>query len=149
MSVTSDKIAEALKGKTTGMNSAAIREATGLSGSLFSSTLISMVARGQLIKHDGEDRASTRFSLNPEHIADAPKAAKKKRKTGKRKTSKKARRVAPPQHRKTTAPVERSFIPAITADQELVLVGHGDSPVVFNAEQTAAIATLMLANFTQ
>ncbi len=149
MSATSDKITAALKGKTTGLTSKELREATGLEGSLFSATLSLMVGRSDLTKHAGKTRNDSRYSLNPEKLADAPRSTKRKSK------KKKPRRAAPPQRRggkarRTPAPLERTFIPAITADQELVLVDRGADPGVriFSAEDTQAVAQLMLSNFS-
>lgn len=140
-------IRAALTGKTTGLTSAEIREKAAIDK--LGSALFGMVKSGEIIKHKGETERDTRYSLDPNRIADAPRAAKKSKK-------KKSRRAAPPQRstkataRKTPAPAARTFIPAITVDQELVLVDRGADPSVriFSAEDTQAVAQLMLSNFT-
>lgn len=151
MSKTTDKIVAALTGKTTGLTASELRDLTKEDGkNAIAAALFAMAKRGQVVKHKGDSPNKSRYTLNPEQIADTPRQAKKPSK-------KKARRAAPaprqgtsPKLRAAVAPLERSFIPAITADQELVLVDRGAAPGVriFSAEETQAVAQLMLSNFT-
>lgn len=49
--------------------------------------------------------------------------------------------------RRARPPEAKRFIPAYTADDRLVLVNGGGEPQIFDPEQTAAIATLLLNHF--
>ncbi len=145
------KIRAALAGQTTGLLAGEIRERGGLQlHGGFMAALLSMKARGEVLKHEGETPRTSRYSLNPEQIADAPpqrrkatKAAKKPgRKPGKKRQARSAAVV------KEIAPATaRAFTPALTADSELVLVSAGQPALFFTPEQTVAIATLLAANF--
>lgn len=159
MSATSEKIRAALTGRTTGLTSLEIREASKLpSSALFSVTLRDMTKRGEIIKRAGATRVDSRYTLNPEHGANPPPARPKKSASKKR-----AKKPAPPQRRKAkkgkrrdrppsaaAAPapaVADSFVPAMTADGELLVISAGAPPQIFPAEHTQRIATLMLQHF--
>lgn len=142
-----EQILAALRGKTTGLTSIELREATGVSKpNAISYTLFGMVKSGEVIKHKGESPNKSRYSLNPEAIVDAPrprKAAKKPgRKPGKKRQARSAAVVT-----EIAPATARAFTPALTADSELVLVSVGQPALFFSPEQTVAIATLLAANF--
>lgn len=141
------KIRAALAGQTTGLTAGEIRERGGMQmdGGMMSA-LMSMQALGEVIKHPGETPRTSRYSLNPEQLTDAPqrrKATKKKKPGRKPGKKRQARRPAAP----IVLAAAPTFIPALTVESELVLVFSDQPHLRFTPEQTVAIATLLAANF--
>lgn len=145
-----DKIREALKNQTTGLVSAEIRERAGIKeAKACNLALAQMKASGEILPHAGDSPKKTRYTLNPDHVQDAAGAAGGGRRTtakkkAKKKPGRKARATRTPAAPPAVAPM---FVPALSADHELVLVAEGLAPQIFTPEQTVAIATLLGANF--
>lgn len=120
-----------------------IADKIGVAGSACGYHLRAMSAAGEL---KAQGKSNSRVYALPDQefpAAGAPPQAqkpKKKKKAGKRGKAKKARATLT----RTTAP---EFIPGLTADGGLVIVGHADAPLTFNPEHTSKLADLLLAHF--
>lgn len=141
-----EKVREILKGRTTGLTGAELREAAdSIKATQLMYAVTAMRKSGELDEH-GETPRNKRFTLNPDFLTDGGAAPKKKRKKAKkaRKARKTAGRRAP---RAPAAPEAGDFIAALTADRELVLIDESGLPRVLDAARTQQVAALMLANF--
>jgi len=108
MSKTTDAIVTALTGKTTGLTIAQIREATH--DLKTPSTLARMVKTGAVKKHKGDTPRTSRYTLNPEQLADTPS---RKKKAGKKKTRRAPPSAAPrPRAHPLPRPNDRSSPPS-------------------------------------
>ena len=67
------KIGAALRGRANGVTSGEIRESAGIAGAAVCKRAIAAMKKaGELLAHEGESPRKTRYSLNPEQIADSP-----------------------------------------------------------------------------
>ena len=123
---------------------------------LVKGTIGRMVRTGELLKHAGESAHKSLYSLSPGFVEGLPavKSRKSAKKTGKKAGApRKPRKAKQPRKTKTassSAPPapERAFLPAITADMEIVLIGAGPAPILFSKQESCRIADLVFANFT-
>lgn len=141
-----EKIRVALRGQSTGLIAGDIRERGGIAeGAACMAALMQMKRAGEVAAHEGETARSTRYSLNPEFVAETSAGGGRKRKAPKKKPGRKVRKAREARQVRPIA-AEPDFVPALTADYALVLV-EGESARRFTPEQTLAIATLVMANF--
>jgi hypothetical protein len=86
-----------------------------------------------------------RFALPDQELAGSSAAPPQRRKKHRKSPhAKRAPRAATPRARATTKP-ER-FLATVDAERRLVIVNGGE-PLIFNDEQTAAIATLLFTHY--
>ena len=118
------------------------------------SVITRLKERNEVQMHEGDGPKGSLYSLNPEGQTAAPdrksRQAPPHKKGSHRKKAKPASMLVPAHPRANGNGNGRNnvvpFIPAMTADRRLVIIG-GSQPVVFSEEQTQSIADLMAGHF--
>lgn len=86
-----------------------------------------------------------RIALPDQDFGAPPSAPTKGKKKHRKAKHAKARKAPTPRAQRAATPAER-FIPTVDAERRLVIVNAGE-PLIFNDEQTAAIATLLFTHY--